>query len=231
MEKQSFRQTPIPFKTTDGKPMKYCVLQSDGKDKEVSRAECLAKSDKPNSPFSLRWFVDEESGLVLRLPQNEYGEKIARENMRFIWREAKRKERSRACSYKGTEKCGGWKADASGFRACDSCAQYITRTVELDKPLENEDGEKTEGLQLAADYDLEAIVEDKALLDILNNALEELTEEERTLIHAIFWEDKTERQIAFEMGFKQSKSINKRKKKIIEKLRQNPALKNFFEEF
>ena len=67
--KQSFKPTPIPHRTKFGEPMAYCTLSDDGKiHTEASRAVCLARIEEPNNPFPHRWFVDEESGLVVCLP-------------------------------------------------------------------------------------------------------------------------------------------------------------------
>ena len=66
---------------------------------------------------------------------------------------------------------------------------------------------------------IEEIVEDKLLLDMLFEALAELTEDERGLINALFCECKSERQIAAETGTPQ-KTINNRKKAIVKKLRK-----------
>lgn len=55
--------------------------------------------------------------------------------------------------------------------------------------------------------------------DKLHEALDALTEDERALIEALFYEGKTERQAADVFGISQ-KGINKRKTKILEKLKK-----------
>ena len=64
---------------------------------------------------------------------------------------------------------------------------------------------------------------------VARNDLATLAEEDLDLIKDIFWHGKTERELAPLLGYKQSKSVNKRKHKILETLRQNEALKGFFE--
>jgi RNA polymerase sigma factor (sigma-70 family) len=65
---------------------------------------------------------------------------------------------------------------------------------------------------------VDAIVEDKLMLEMLFAALAELTDDERNLIDALFFEEKTEREAANALGLSQ-KAINKRRHKILEKLR------------
>ena len=77
-----------------------------------------------------------------------------------------------------------------------------------------------DGLELPADQALVAeIVEDKLLLDMLFEALAELTEDERGLIDALFYEDKSERQIAAETGVPR-KTLAYRRDKILAKLKK-----------
>jgi RNA polymerase sigma factor (sigma-70 family) len=66
---------------------------------------------------------------------------------------------------------------------------------------------------------VDEIVEDKLLLDMLSKALSELTDEERFLIDELFYNDKTERQVAKETGIPQT-TLNYQKNKIIKWLRK-----------
>ena len=66
---------------------------------------------------------------------------------------------------------------------------------------------------------VDEIVEDKLLLDMLSKALSELTEEERVLIDELFFNDKSEREIAREIGVSQP-AIHKRRNRILEKLKK-----------
>lgn len=235
MSKKSFKLTPIPHRTKFGEPMAYYILSEDGTQQtKVTRSECLARTDEPDIELPQRWYVDEEAGLVFRLPRNQMGEDLARENMRFIWREAKRIERSCSCVLKGTEKCQGWKPQADGLVECDWCQHTnLSRTVELDMRFQREDsvnGDNTELRYEPADpIDIQSVLEEKALLDTLYAALATLAQQDLDLIKDIFWSGKTERQLAPLLGLKESKSVNKRKHRVLEILRNNPALKGFFE--
>ena len=75
----------------------------------------------------------------------------------------------------------------------------------------------------SADKPVDEAVEDKILLDVLMAALRELTAEERELIDLIFYQDKTERQIAKDKGISKT-GIHKQKEKTLSKLRK--LLKN-----
>ena len=66
---------------------------------------------------------------------------------------------------------------------------------------------------------VDEIVEDKLLLDMLSKALSELTEEERVLIDELFFNDKSEREIAREIGVSQP-AIHKRRNRILVKLKK-----------
>jgi hypothetical protein len=221
--KKSFKQTPIPYRTKSGEPMRYYVLDEECiHETEVTRAECLARPETSDNPYPQRWYVDDESGLVIRLPRNEKGEDFARDNMRYIWREQKYQERKYACVWKGTNNCD---------QDCDRCSRRVSRTVDLDTNFGREaDGDDSGmGFEPASDYDVEGITEEKALLDTLYAALAALTETDRDLMKSVYWENKTERQLAPELGLKEPKSVNKRKKRVLEILRQNESLKSFFE--
>ena len=235
MRKHSFKPTPIPKRTKSGEPMAYYILSEDGKqENKVTRAACLARTDELGIELPQRWYVDEEAGLVVRLPRNQMGEDLARENMRFIWREEKRNERNCSCVLKGTDKCQDWKPDADGFVKCDCCQRpNRSRTVELDMHFRSEnDGDEDSPearFEPADPIDIQTVIEDQALLDTLYAALATLAKEDLDLIKDVFWKGKTERELAPLLGLKEPKSVNKRKHRVLEILRNNTALKGFFE--
>lgn len=187
--------TPISQHSKLGEQMHYSILTEDGTQTIVSRSECLEHVGESDSPYPQRWYVDEESGLVVRLPRTAKSEKLARENMRFTWREAKHQER--------------WRE-------------------RIAEPAKDENGEEITP-KLADRFNLEEFMEERAQFDILIAALDDLTQEDRDLIKSIFWEGKTERQLAPDLGLKEPKSVNKRKRRVLELLRNNESLRNFFE--
>ena len=82
--------------------------------------------------------------------------------------------------------------------------------------------------ELADPNEFQSVLEEKALLDTLYAALATLAQEDLDLIKDIFWHGKTERELAPLLGLKEPKSVNKRKHKILEALRNNEVLKEFF---
>ena len=235
MSKKSFKPTPLSHRTKSGKPISYYILSEDGTQQtKVTRAECLARTEEPDIELPQRWFVEEESGMVVRLPRNKMGEDLARENMQFIWREAKRIERNYSCVFKNTDKCEGWKPDADGMVTCDCCQHTnLSRTVELDMHFRCDNGGEGDSpearFEPADPIDIQSVIEDQALLDTLYAALATLAQEDLDLIKDVFWKGKTERELAPLLGLKEPKSVNKRKHRVLEILRNNPALKGFFE--
>lgn len=65
---------------------------------------------------------------------------------------------------------------------------------------------------------VDEIVEDKLLLDVLFKALSELTDDERFLIDELFYNNKSEREIAMERGLSKT-GVHKQKEKALSKLR------------
>jgi RNA polymerase sigma factor (sigma-70 family) len=77
-----------------------------------------------------------------------------------------------------------------------------------------------DGLDIPDNHALVAeIVEDKLLLDTLFEALAELTEDERGLIDALYYKEKSERTVAAERGV-QRNTIVYHKNKVLDKLRK-----------
>ncbi|GHV36392.1 sigma factor [Clostridia bacterium] len=66
---------------------------------------------------------------------------------------------------------------------------------------------------------VEEIVEDKLLLDTLMAALSELTADERKLIDALYYVEKSEREYGKQLDISQN-TINYHKNRVLEKLRK-----------
>jgi len=77
-----------------------------------------------------------------------------------------------------------------------------------------------DGFDIPSDQALvDEIVADKLLLDELYAALGELTDDERSLIDALYFDEKSERNMAKEAGVSQP-AIHKRLNRILEKLKK-----------
>ncbi|MDD4511031.1 MAG: sigma-70 family RNA polymerase sigma factor [Oscillospiraceae bacterium] len=66
---------------------------------------------------------------------------------------------------------------------------------------------------------VDELVEDKLLLDMLSNALLELTDDERDLINALFYEEKSERELSKDTGVPHP-TIHSRKVSVLQKLKR-----------
>jgi DNA-directed RNA polymerase specialized sigma24 family protein len=220
-QNKSFKPTPIPHRTKFGEPMAYYTLSDDWKiHTEVSRSVCLTHIDGTDNPFPQRWYVDEESALVVRLPRNQKGEELARDNMHFIWREQKHQEQKFQCVWKGTNKCD---------QKCETCKSRTSRTIELDKPLGNDSDGSDTFYEPADPTDITEILEQKAVLDTLYAALATLTQKDRELITDRIIFEKTVRELAPKYDYKSSRSITVHLRRILDILQNDKTLKKFFE--
>jgi len=130
-------------------------------------------------------------------------EEVYRAYKRPLWAEHKRKERSKRCR------------NENGFRCTKDC-----RTCEKtrDGSVLSIDKFNEEGFEVADTVDLAELVADKLLLEQLVESLDDLDPDERSLINALFYNDRTERDYASEVGISHQ-AVGKRKQKVIEKLR------------
>lgn len=77
-----------------------------------------------------------------------------------------------------------------------------------------------DGFDIPSDEALvDEIVEDKLLLEMLLAALAELTDDERSLIDALFYQEKSEREISKETGVPHP-TIHSRKVSVLQKLKR-----------
>lgn len=130
-------------------------------------------------------------------------EEVYRAYKRPLWAEHKRKERAKRCR------------DEKGNRCTKSCRKCPKLRAGGDLSLDrfNEDG-----FEIPDSVDVIEFVADKLLLEQLVGVLDDLDPDERSLINALFYNDRTERDYAAEVGISHQ-AIGKRKKKVIEKLR------------
>lgn len=122
---------------------------------------------------------------------------------RPLWAEHKRKERAKRCR------------DENGFRCTKDCKLCPKLRDGGDLSL---DKFSDDGFDIADSVDIAELVADKMLLEQLVAALDDLEPDERSLINALFYNDRTERDYAAEVGISHQ-AIGKRKRKVIEKLR------------
>jgi len=76
------------------------------------------------------------------------------------------------------------------------------------------------GFEISSDNPLvEKVVTDKLLLEALMSALDKLTDNERSLIDALFFQGKSEREVARVLGISQP-AVHKKRNRIIERLKK-----------
>jgi RNA polymerase sigma factor (sigma-70 family) len=126
---------------------------------------------------------------------------------RSLWAEHKRKERAKRCVISNGR--GSTKRCTDDCSKCDE--QRMGSVLSLDKFIDD-------GYEITDPVDLAELVAAKLLLEQLVAALDELDPDERSLIDALFYNDRTERDYAAEIGISHQ-AVGKRKHKVIEKLR------------
>lgn len=147
--------------------------------------------------------TSQERTLEIDGEQIPVTEDVYRAFKRPLWAEHKRKERAKRCR------------DENGFRCTKDCLTCKKSRDGSDLSL-NKFNE--EGFEVTDSVDLAELVADKLLLEQLVAALDDLDPDERSLINAIFYNDRTERDYAAEIGISHQ-AVGKRKQKVIEKLR------------
>lgn len=85
--------------------------------------------------------------------------------------------------------------------------------------LENEDSRSVEERLADSNVDVEKIFDVKFQIEELHKALDRLSPEEREIIQALFFDEKTLEKVGEEFGISHP-AVIKRKKKILEKLRK-----------
>ena len=129
-----------------------------------------------------------------------------------IWKTRQRMQRSGQCI---CPKSQLWKCDAD----CTICPYKSNgRLVSLDTPIDKTEGLTIEDTLASDEPSPEAISMDEALLDALYDALNHLDPDGRRISELIM-QGKTEREIATDMGKRQS-TINYQKKKVFSILRE-----------
>jgi len=113
--------------------------------------------------------------------------------------------------------------------------RYFEQDIKSEKPIRDEDGNIigfhpskedsyerliSVGEEFASEQDsIEDMVFGRIMSDKLHEALDRLPDDERALINTLFFDGMTERQAAAMLGLSQ-KGVNKRKAKILKKLKK-----------
>ncbi len=129
-------------------------------------------------------------------------EEVYRAYKRPLWAEHKRKERAKRCRNENGYRC---------TKDCKSCPKLRDGgDLSLDRFSDD-------GFDITDPVDVAELVADKLLLEMLAAVLDDLEPDERSLIDALFYRERTERDYAAEIGISHQ-AVGKRKQKVIEKL-------------
>jgi len=146
---------------------------------------------------------DEQRYIEIDGQQVPVTEEVYRAYKRPLWAEHKRKERAKRCRVENGFRC---------TKDCKTCSKLRDGgDLSLEKFTED-------GFEVADSVDIAELVADKLLLEQLVAALDDLEPDERSLIDALFCNDRTERDYATDVGISHQ-AIGKRKRKVIDKLR------------
>ncbi len=135
-----------------------------------------------------------------QIPVNE---DVYRAYKRPLWTERKRKERSTRCRDVKGNRC---------IKDCKTCPKVREGGVVSLNQLNDA------GYEASDPINMEELIADKLLFEQLYAALDKLTIEENELIADLFFQAKSERDVADRLGLSQ-KAVNKRRHRTLEKLR------------
>lgn len=179
----------------------YYRMRQSGETVECTRQECFAPAETPtaDNPFVQRWYYSPDREMAIRLPRNTMGDDTHKAN---------------AADLKLQER---WTVRAAKHG-----------DLEIDKPMSRTDDSEESGFDIPDDADgpVEFLIKKETVTSI-RIAVEALTPDERYLWDELL-SDKTKAKIAEECGLSEG-AIRKRVKKLARTLRENPALKNYFE--
>ena len=198
---------------------KYYVLNEKGDLELVTRSTCFAPGEKPTTknPFKQRWFYDPEGKTAICLERSKQSEDMHRMNANSLKKEERYIKSKLKCLGKQTKDCHG---------NCDHCDKYISCTLELDKPLGNEDEDNSDNYIDLPSSDLtpDEILVNKEISIALKKAITRLTPKQQKLIYLRFTKNISVAEISDRWGVSRQ-AINKQIKTITNVLKNN--LKNF----
>ena len=225
----------------------YYRMRQSGETVECTRQECFAPAEMPtaDNPFIQRWYYSPDREMAIRLPRNAMGDETHQGNAADLKTQERAQAKPNFCigqtsaascrvtceNCRNKDYCDSPSRACNGTdckRKCNYCSVYMRRSLDLDKPLGFNDDGSVVMFDLADERcDVEATyIADEQHSAILI-AVDSLTPEERYLWDELLSE-KTKAKIAEECGLSEG-AIRKRVKKLAQTLRENPALKNYFE--
>ena len=227
----------------------FYLMLSDGSSIKTSRRECFAPAEPVTSdkPYPQRWYYSPDQQMAIRLPRNELGEKFGKDNAVDLKSEERETERKNLCIGQTShasctvtcaechfsDYCDSEYRAKNGVgckRKCDCCSSYVRRTLELDKPLGfNDDGTEVTFNLADEAADIEATYSGTEQRDAIAAIIATLDPVDRELWFCLVNKIKKS-EIAKRLHMTVD-GVYYRQKRLERMLRENEALKKFFENF
>ena len=179
-----------------------------------------------------RVIPDFEAAIVYFVPASAGMAQAAVDLAREADRQKKRDASRYGCIYAHTCKCDGWKKNADGSRRCESCVlSRTTRTISLDVPVTDEDGEEDSFAStndFASDIAIDAHLENECDKELLRAALATLPQADQAYIADRYRDGMNFSRLAEMYGLsdrtyasKKAARIEDRLKKAVKKILEN----------
>ncbi len=144
--------------------------------------------------------IDGEDFIITTEMAEAMEPEMLHEYLKILWAQEHRERREHRCRDAKGVRCNG---------VCSQC-QYSCSG----KPASLEQMEEEVGFTPADEFSVEAIIEQKMMIEALYAALDMLDELDRQIIDLLFYRELTERKVAELVGMSQ-KGVNRRKQKIL----------------
>ena len=225
----------------------YYRMRQSGETVECTRQECFAPAETPtaDNPFVQRWYYSPDREMAIRLPRNAMGDDTHKANAADLKQQERSQKKPGLCvaqtplvdcpvtcdNCRIKDSCDSKNRAKDGVdckHKCDFCTVGKSSIFEIDKQMSRTDDGEESGFDIPdeADGPVEFLIKKETVTSI-RIAVDALTLEERYLWDELL-SDKTKAKIAEECGLSEG-AIRKRVKKLAQTLRENPALKNYFE--
>lgn len=225
----------------------YQIMLSDGSSIKTTRHECFAPAEPvtEDNLYPQRWYYSPDQQMAIRLPRNELGEQIGKDNAADLKAEERITERKNLCIGQTSHANCPVTCDGCHFsdycdseyrvkngvgckRKCDCCSSYVRRTLELDKPLGfNDDGNEVTFILADESTNIEGSYSDTEQQDVIAEVIASLDPIDRELWVCLIRKAK-KNEIADKLHMTVD-GVYYRQKRLERLLRENEALKKIFE--
>jgi hypothetical protein len=227
----------------------YYLISSDGSIIKTTRRECFAQAEPVTTDnlYPQRWYYSPDGQMAVRLPRSELGEKMGKQNAADLKAEERVTERKNLCIGQTSHAtcsvtcdtcpcrnyCDSEYRKDNGInctRKCDYCNVYVGRTIEMDRPIGEED-DNTEIIMEFSDENenIEATYTANEKNNLVQSVVSTLKPEDRELWKCLVLKVKKE-EVAKRLGISVD-GVTYRQKRLYRILLSNPNLKNIFKNY